>query len=72
MIQGVIKNNILSCFNFQLKTMKIYKDKFINTLLAKSTQVNERLKRIHEAFHVENYFKLKPIECKITYLLYIF
>ncbi len=46
--------------------MKIHKDKLINTLSAKSTQVNERLKRIQEAFNVENYFKLKPIECKIT------
>ncbi len=53
--------------------MKICKDKFVNTLSAKSTyKVNERLKRIHEAFHVEIYFKLKPIERKITYLLYIF
>ena len=56
----------------QIVFMKIYKDKFINTLSAKSTSVNERLKRIYEAFHVEIYFKLKPIECKITYLLYIF
>ena len=31
--------------------MKIHKDKFINTLSAKRTQVNERLKRIHEAFN---------------------
>ncbi len=56
----------------QIVFMKIYEDKFINTLSAKSTQVNERLKRIHEALHVEIYFKLKPIECKITYLLYLF
>ncbi len=27
---------------------------------------------MHEAFHVEIYFKLKPIEYKIIYLFYIF
>ena len=41
-------------------------------LSAKSSLVNERLKAIHEAFHVEIYIKLKPTERKITYLLYIF
>ena len=34
--------------------------------------VNEHLKAIHEAFHVEIYMKLKPTGRKITYLLYIF
>ncbi len=37
-----------------------------------SSLVSERLKMIHEAFHVEIYIKLKPVECKIAYLLYIF
>ncbi len=41
-------------------------------LLAKSSLVNEHLKAIHEAFDVEIYIKLKPTECKITYVLYIF
>ena len=50
--------------------MNIYKVEY--SLSAKSSKVNERLKTIHEAFHVEIYFKLKPIECRITYLLYIF
>ena len=41
-------------------------------MLAKSSKVSECLKTIHEVFHVGIYFKLKPIECKITYLtLYI-
>ncbi len=31
-----------------------------------------RLKTIHEAFRVVIYIKLKPKECKITYLLYTF
>ena len=37
----------------------------------KKTTKKERLKTIHEAFHVEIYIKLKPIEYKIAYLLYI-
>ncbi len=35
-------------------------------------EVNERLKTIHETFRVVIYIKLKPEECKITYLLYTF
>ena len=35
------------------------------------SQIEEHLKAIHEAFHVEICIKLKPTECKITYLLYI-
>ena len=43
------------------------------SLSAKSSSVNERLKTIHElVFHVKIYTKLKPIECRITYVLYIF
>ena len=38
---------------------------------AKSSKVNERLKTIQVAFHVGINLKFKPIECKITYLLYI-
>ena len=44
----------------------------LNSLSANSTSVNKHLKTIHEVFHVKNYIKLKPIEWKITYLLYIF
>ncbi len=44
----------------------------LNSLSAKSSKANGRLKTIHEAFRVEIHFKLKPIECKITYLLFIF
>ena len=43
----------------------------LNSLSAKSSQVNERLKTIHKAVRVEIYIKLKPIEWKIkTYFIY--
>ena len=38
----------------------------LNSLSAKSSPANEHLKIIHEAFHVEIYINLRPIECKIT------
>ena len=45
--------------------MNIYK--WFVELLAKSSKVNERLKTIHEAFHVEIYFKL--LNMPISYIL---
>ncbi len=74
---GVAKLNFKSrCFNVCPKMkrganclMNIYK---FNSLSAKSSQVDEHLKTIHKAFHVEICFKLKPIDCKIAYLLHIF
>ncbi len=51
--------------------MKIYKNSY-KYFVGKKHLSQRSLKRIHEAFHVEIYFKLKPIECKITLLtLYI-
>ena len=76
---GVVKPNfnLISCFIFCLKMKRrtncfmnvLYK---LNSLSPKSSYVDEPLKTIHKAFHVEICFKLKPIECKRAYLLYIF
>ena len=44
----------------------------LNSLSPKSSYVDEPLKTIHKAFHVESCFKLKPIKCKIEYLIYLF
>ena len=72
--RGMIKNFILSCFNFcKMERANCFHEYLLNSLSAiAASKVNECLKTIHEAFRVVIYIKLKPKECKITYLLYTF
>ncbi len=49
--------------------LNVYK---VTYFVGKKQLVNEHLKTIQGVFQVKIYTKLKPIECRITYLLYIF
>jgi hypothetical protein len=55
----------LNLFHFKVWVIswRVYRQKAIN--------FTEHLKTFYEAFCVEFYIKMKPIECKITYVLYI-
>ena len=50
---------------YKLKSSRVYRQKAV------INNFNEHLKTFYEAFRVEFYITIKPIERKITYLLYI-